>query len=565
MTDADVSPAIRRISAILPGWRTVDTPRRVLLVLHSATAAARIADLIPALQDPRLHLFCACTSDSVFPGRIDRFLRTHEIDQLTWEQATALEFDAAITASLGDNLHEITCPILRIPHGNGYNKRWIGGSADRRIGGSADRRIGGSVFGLSEETLKHEGRLVPAAIGLSHDEQLGRLAEGCPEAVPLAFVAGDPCYDRMLASLSRRLNYRHAFGLRPGQKLITIASTWREDSLFGIDPLLASRLLAELPFDRYRVALVLHPNIWASHSAFQIRAWLAEALRAGLILLPPEEGWRAAVIAADWVLSDHGSVGVYAAAVGRPVLLEQSGAAMIDPRSGIGMLFDAAPPLDPHSALEPQLRRAEEARDRTHTIASALVSSAPGRALHLIRERLYTMMGEPPPVTEPPAFAVENPEVDAAPPASLWTNVRQTARNEFEVERRPAAIQGAGPGVLIVADRELDHHLAAKADVIWTTRDALPADEPTWSATVFAHRPGLTLTLVKDGPTARFHTRENHITDITVTDPESADLTLAVLAERLISGTQDLTTLNPLTLHLGPTQTLTTTFSTTPT
>jgi hypothetical protein len=35
-----------------------------------------------------------------------------------------LEFDAVICASLGDNLHEINSPILRIPHGNGYNKLW---------------------------------------------------------------------------------------------------------------------------------------------------------------------------------------------------------------------------------------------------------------------------------------------------------------------------------------------------------------------------------------------------------------------------------------------------------
>ncbi|TDD95627.1 hypothetical protein [Actinomadura rubrisoli] len=554
MTDADLPPTIRRISAVLPGWRTAQPSLRVLLVIHSATAATRLGDLIPLFQDPRIQLFCTHTSDAMFPYGIDSFIQANEIHQLSWEQATALEFQVAITAGLGDNLHEIKCPILRVPHGNGYNKRWTG---DRRPA-TGDRR---PVFGLSEETLKHAGRLVPAAIGLSHDEQFERLAEGCAEALPVAFLAGDPCHDRMIASLPRRLNYRHAFGLRPGQRLITVASTWREDSLFGVDPLFTSRTLRSLPFDGYRVALVLHPNVWASHSAFQIRAWLDESLRAGLILLPPEEGWRAAVVAADWVLSDHGSVSVYAAAAGRPVLLDQSGRGMIDPRSGLGRLFDVAAHLDPHTALEPQLRRAEELRDRTHATAAAMVSSAPGRSLRLIRERLYAMMDESPPGAEPPVLAVDAPAVDGTTPASLWTSVKRTGPREFSVERWPAAVTGAGPGVLIVADHELDHRLAGTADVIWTTREALPADEPTWSASVFEHRPGLTLTLVRDGRHAVLRSRDGRGVKVSLTDSGAAEPVFAVLAERCVSGTRDLAALSPLTLCFGGEQTVSAVFS----
>ncbi|GAB3654199.1 hypothetical protein GCM10027589_12760 [Actinocorallia lasiicapitis] len=357
------------------------------------------------------------------------------------------------------------------------------------------------------------------------------------------------------------MHYRHAFGLSPQQKLITVASTWREDSLFGLDPLFTTRLLGRLPFDRYRVALILHPNIWASHSAFQIRAWLAEAVRAGLILLPPEQGWRAAVIAADWVLSDHGSVGMYAAAAGRPVLLEQSGRAVIDPASGLGRLFDVAAPLDPHAPLEPQLHRADQLRDRTHATAETWISSAPGRSLHLIRERLYTLLDATPPETGLPVLADPSPAVDGSSPASLWVRVEPAGPRAFDVERRPAAVTGSGPGVLVVADRELDHRLTGRADVVWTTADDLPGDETSWSASVFAHRPGLTLTMVLHGRHATLRARDGQTVRVSVPEEATAELVCTVLAERHVSGVRDLAALSPLTLRLGPDQTVATAFS----
>ncbi|MFI6500290.1 hypothetical protein [Nonomuraea typhae] len=552
---ADPPPAVGRISSVLAGWRTARTSRRVLFVIHSVTAATRLADLLPIFQDQRIQLFCTQTDDSMFPAGVERFMQNHGFLPLTWNQALALEFHAVITASLGDNLHEIGSPILRIPHGNGYNKYW---------GQKSEIRNQKSVFGLAADTLKHDERIVPAAIALSHGEQFERLAEGCPDALPRAFVAGDPCYDRLLASAPRRLHYRHALGLRPDLKLITIASTWREDSLFGLDPLLVSRLLSALPYDRYRVALILHPNIWAAHSGFQIKAWLAEAMRAGLILLPPEEGWRAAIIAADWVLSDHGSVGVYAAALGRPILLDKSGQDLIDPRSALGRLLAVAPALDPRADLLPQLRRAEQLRDRCRAVAATWISSAPGRSLHLIREQVYRMMDTAPPGTEPALMAVGTPEIDDALPASLWTHVERMGCGGLSVRRWPASITRSSPGgVLIVSDQELDHRLVSLAGIIRTTSEALPCDEETWSSAVFEHRSGVGLTLVHDEGVARLRTRDGSRLRLILTEidkPQQAELVFAVLAERLISGTEDIAPLSPLTLRTAPDHTVTAAF-----
>ena len=104
-------------------------------------------------------------------------------------------------------------------------------------------------------------------------------------------------------------------------------STWNPESLFGdgggddVLPSLLPRLASEFPADEYRFAAVLHPNIWHGHGPGQIRAWLDRAQRAGLALIDPLHGWRQALIAADAVIGDHGSVTYYAAALGTPVLL----------------------------------------------------------------------------------------------------------------------------------------------------------------------------------------------------------------------------------------------------
>ncbi|RCV58119.1 hypothetical protein [Marinitenerispora sediminis] len=414
--------------------------------------------------------------------------------------------------------------------------------------------------------------MVPAAIALSHPEQLDRLAEGCPDALPRAFVAGDPCYDRVLASLPRRLHYRSAFRLRPGQRLITVSSTWKADSLFGLDPTLVPRLLAQLPHDEFRVALVLHPNVWASHSRLQIESWLSDALRAGLILLPPDEGWRAAVVAADWVVSDHGSVSMYAAAAGRPVLLEKGARSSLDPRSGLSRLFDAAATLEPFAAILPQLRRAEELRERTQAVAASWVSSAPGRSLRLIRAESYRIMGAPPPETEPVLLAVPAPRIDDAPPTSLWTYVEPVAGGgpgEFAVRRTPAAVAGALPappsphaGVLVVSDEELDHRLAGLADIMRVPVTALPADEESWSAAVFEHRLGVQLTVVHDTASARIRSRDGRTASLLldpVAHPADAELVFSVLAERILTAKDaldDIAALTPLLLRLSPERTV---------
>ncbi|MFF4453821.1 hypothetical protein [Streptomyces goshikiensis] len=237
---------------------------------------------------------------------------------------------------------------------------------------------------------------------LSHPEQLERLGRACAEAVPSAVLAGDPCFDRMLAARPYRDRFRRALGVRRGQRLVVLNSTWNPEGFFGngggqdIVPSLLPRLAAELPADDYRLAAVLHPNIWHGHGPGQIRAWLDGARRSGLALIDPVHAWRQAVLAADLVLGDFGAVSYYASALGTPVLLAADGQEKLDPEAPLAEFVRRAPRLDPHAPLRPQVERVLE-EHRPDAGSAEFVTSDPGRSALLLRRHFYASMDLPEP------------------------------------------------------------------------------------------------------------------------------------------------------------------------
>ncbi|WP_254406476.1 CDP-glycerol glycerophosphotransferase family protein, partial [Streptomyces sp. AC627_RSS907] len=185
-----------------------------------------------------------------------------------------------------------------------------------------------------------------------HPEQRERLRRACPAAEKAAVIAGDPAFDRMLAARPHRERYRRALGVRRGQRLVVLNSTWNPEGFFGdgggqdMLPGLLPRLAAELPADDYRLAAVLHPNIWHGHGPGQIRVWLDRARRGGLALIDPVHGWRQALLAADAVIGDFGAVSYYAAALGTPVLLAAHDQRRLDPEAPLADFVRQAPRLD---------------------------------------------------------------------------------------------------------------------------------------------------------------------------------------------------------------------------
>ncbi|MFD9703310.1 hypothetical protein [Lentzea sp. NPDC059081] len=362
-----------------PQWVTRHDLLNVLVVVHTVTSGQRLLEVIELVErDPRVQVAFTQAPD-VFSNGVDDFLRGTGGLVLAWEQVVHERFDLAITAGYG-GLNQLHAPLLVVPHGAGFGKTYAGTSA---------------VYGLDAQRLLHNGRVLPEAIVLSHEHQLEVLRRHCPPAVDVAIVAGDPGYDRMIASLPHRDRYRSDLGVRPEQNLVVVSSTWGGQSLFGRFADLFPRLLEELP-SRYRSAALMHPAVWFGHAPRQIRSWLADCVDAGLVVIDPQADWRAALVAADFVIGDHGSVAVYAAAIGTPVLLVDPGLqAVTASGSPQEVLRDNAviyrDESSLHSLFEEAQQRAELLRDR---VAGSL-TSRPGHSATLIKEAMYRLLGVP--------------------------------------------------------------------------------------------------------------------------------------------------------------------------
>ncbi|MDQ8705493.1 hypothetical protein RCO28_23775 [Streptomyces sp. LHD-70] len=483
------------ISADRGRWATVRPARTVLGVVHNITSATRLLDLLAAFEgDERVQVVFSCTGSSALDSGVTEFFAERGMVYVPWEEARdSEEFDLAIATSRGGDLHRLRTPLVSTPHGAGYNKKLARNRKPETGNRKPEPEPDSGAFGLTEEWLVHDGKLIPSAIVLSHSEQLDRLAESCPQALPAAVVAGDPVIDQLRAALPFREQYRRAFGLEPGERLVVVSSTWGPGSILGSpsrDVIL--RAIAELPTDEFRVLVTAHPGAYYAHSPWQWHHWLAPMLDSGLLLPAPEtETWKAALCAADFLIGDHGSVTLYGQTLGIPCVLGAFDSATVAPDSPMHHLGEQLPRLRRGTPLARQLAEAE-AQAQVPTYDP--ITSRPGEAAGLLRTLFYSWLDLPEP--EQPAITRAVP-VPPGPPARralphlpaqyVTADVHLSeGAAELTLRRYPAAHQRTQSAHLtsahLAADvDDPDQRLPRTADVLLVPLDRRP-DARTYAA-----------------------------------------------------------------------------------
>lgn len=386
-------------------WRTRRC-RRCLVVVPHMTAGTRLMDLLPLLEtDHRVEVqFTTPATADTWPG-VDEYVRAAGGVVVPWHQVVRTRYDLALAASYSE-VDKLDAPVLVVPHG-------MGGGRSRRSPWTTAQDVGQV---RPRDVLMRDGRVVPAAVAAAHESDAATWRQDCPEAADHIVVAGDPCFDRIVASAPFRDQYRAALGTRPDQTLVLLSSTWSQYSLFGADLDVWSRVITELPTERFRVVAALHPNIWALHGKRQVLAWLGEHMAAGLGVVPPHEGWRAGLVAADLVIGDHGSVTRYGAALGTPVLMSRSAAADVPDGGSAALLRRLCPALDAARNLERQVVDAiTDHEPGTCAVLADKVTSCPGRSGAILRATMYQLLGLPEPVRALPVSPVPLPSLLAAP------------------------------------------------------------------------------------------------------------------------------------------------------
>jgi hypothetical protein len=393
------------------------------------TALTRLLDIVTLIEtDHRVQV--VFTTDpanaAIFRRGLEAFLARLDAVVVPWDEAVASRFDLIVAASENDRLEQLTGPILLVPHGIGFQKHYPGGR---------------TVAGMNPDRLIHNGDVVPTTIGISHIDQHAQLTVRCPPAGSRTALIGDPALDRLLASQHRRPLYRADLG-GTGRTLVLLASTWGPESLLGRFPHLPAQVAKALPVDEYRTAAVLHPGVWAAHGAWQVRAWLARATAAGVQVISPDR-WQSALIAADCVVSDQGSIALYAAALDIPLLLAPGDSSQTVPDSPLALLAAKAARLDVTGDLWHQLGSFAAAYpDRTLRDLALTAAGLPGESAAILRTLLYRLLNLPEPgeVAEfPPA---DPPPGSAEPPVALVVGAIEHDSNIIALQRFPAAEHG---------------------------------------------------------------------------------------------------------------------------
>ncbi|MGP4114772.1 hypothetical protein ACTWP5_28180 [Streptomyces sp. 4N509B] len=380
-------------------WLTVRGCKKVLAVVPTLTYAQRLLDdIVPLLEsDSRIEVSFAVLPHPFGEGTT-HFLHRLGCPVLPWEVAVGSEFDLALAVGR-ERIGELRAPVVLLSHGAGHNKRRRLPRGERaELPGALDRHGG---------LLDADGRVVPAVLGLAHADELAVLAHGCPEALAVAHVVGDPSYDRLAVSLPNREAYRAALGVEPDQTFVVATTTWGQSGAFGRLRALLPRMLGELPRPAYRAAMLAHPNVAGAHGWWQVRGWLSVCRQGDVLLVPqPEVDFRAILCAADVVVGDHGSVTSYATLTDAPILLAAYPWEEVHEGSPAAALAVTALGLTPEKTLVEQVEYARECyRREEYAAVAARISSEPGRFNAHLRRLIYRRLGisEPayPPVTRP--------------------------------------------------------------------------------------------------------------------------------------------------------------------
>ena len=467
-----------------PNWVTIDPDRVVLIVLRTIATVSWLLEILSELvPDPRIQVVFTMDEDgSAFEEGVFDALREAQGRFIPWSQAINTEFDLAIAASHNGSLERLRSPLLMTSHGIGFGKT-------KTIPDDG-------VPPLPQASGRHRRR---ATVALSHAEQIQQWGKANDEFQTA--VIGDPWIDRLQASLPQRPRYRKALRAGGEQKVVVVSSTWRKRSLLAKQPDLLARLVGALPADEYRVAAIVHPNVWSGHGPWQVRAWLKEATEGGLMLLPPRGGWRGALVAADCLIGDHGSVTFYAAALGIPVLLGTYGAAEMTPGTPLEEFGRRAPRLDPDAPLRKQVEAAEWNLDpeRYADLARRCFAN-PGQAMQRLRDVIYDLIDLNPPDRLPRVSAVPLPCPYEEPVTAHLILARsggdETGQGELFLERFPAHLEPAFEEErmhchLTVDDRETDERLRQSADVFVRRLESCNEQEAfRWIAATLASYPG---------------------------------------------------------------------------
>ena len=378
--------AIRCWWPFLKRFHRTPRRRRVLVVAHNdlmATCCGLVADLIR--DDLRLQLrFTGPLAYRHYGPTAAQMAQRLGLRRVSYLLARLRWWDVVLLADthLADMFHP-EIPKVLVNHSIACGKRVQG--VDYRYEYSALR----------------DGRPRFARILEASEDCRQRAIEANPVLTDAVVAVGDLRCDQLLALRSQRDATRQRLGFGPDQTVVLMMSTWGSASLMetvGKELIeQARRLMDECG---YRFILSTHPNHWQGDHAVR-QPWgefLLRQRRHGFHVIGHLEGWERYMIASDLAVTDHTSLAVTYAQLGRPMLFVPVREEKLLEGSHVQRLYEACPRIDTPTLLEPRLEQAQRTypSEQLGRIAHS-ANAYPGEASWRVREQIYEVLGLPQP------------------------------------------------------------------------------------------------------------------------------------------------------------------------
>jgi len=248
-----------------------------------------------------------------------------------------------------------------------------------------------------------DGRRLYDRIFEASQEICNRVLAHQPDLTDVIAVVGDLRADQLLAMQADREEIRQRLGFEKSEIVVLVQSTWGPSIMESMGRELIAQCRRLTKQNRYRFILSTHPKHWSGAYA-EKHPWgkfLLGQEGDDFVIAKPEDDWAPLMIASDITLTDHTSLAVTYALLGKPMLYVALPEAKLVEQFPVWKLSRVLPQLSEPETLEADLQKAltQFPADEVAAIAAEIVAY-PGEAANRMTKHFYELLNLSPAARE---------------------------------------------------------------------------------------------------------------------------------------------------------------------